>query len=70
MFSASSGTEFQNRKESRAATSWLLSLYSEPSVSYAISGIMMNEGDARNAYRMDSATSLGVPAGVRPERTA
>ena len=28
------------------------------------SGSVMNEGDTRNPYRIDSVTSAGVPAGV------
>src|SRR5512142_877221 len=35
-----------------------------PSLSCASSGSRMNDGEARKAYRMASATSAGLPAGV------
>src|SRR5262245_45496681 len=64
VLSVASGTEFQIRKESLVATSKLVSLRDVPSIVWPSSGSAMNEGDARNAYRIASATSLPVWVGV------
>ena len=57
VLSVASGTEFQSRNESRAATSSLLSAMPAPDGDVAVvwlsSGRMMNDGATRNAFRID-----------------